>query len=40
MIGEIEGVLWSAIFTYRNQNIRIISIRKSRENEEDIYKSI
>lgn len=40
LIGEIEGVFWSAIFSYRNQNIRIISIRKSRENEKDIYKSI
>jgi uncharacterized DUF497 family protein len=29
--------LWCAIYTIRNQNIRIISVRRARENEESIY---
>lgn len=40
LIGKINNVFWSAIFTIRNDNIRIISVRKSRKNEKDIYKSI
>jgi uncharacterized DUF497 family protein len=36
LIAMLAGVCWSAIFTKRN-NIRIISIRKSRENEKALY---
>jgi uncharacterized protein len=34
-----EGVYWSAIFTLRGKAIRIISARKSRDNEKEIYNS-
>ncbi len=37
LIAMLEGVCWSAIFAKRNKNIRIISVRKSRENEKAIY---
>jgi hypothetical protein len=40
LIGKINDIFWSAIFTIRNDNIRIISVRKSRNYEKDIYKSI
>ena len=39
VIGKIEGKLWSAIFTYRNEQIRLISIRRSRREEVAIYES-
>ncbi len=39
VIGKIENKLWSAIITYRNENIRIISVRRSRTGERDIYES-
>jgi uncharacterized protein len=29
--------IWSAIFTMRKNTIRIISVRKSRKNEKEIY---
>ena len=34
-----EG-LWSAIYTMRNKKIRIISVRKSRNDEKEIYDSL
>lgn len=37
LIGKIEERYWSAIFTLRNQKIRIISVRRSRQNEKKIY---
>lgn len=40
LVAKIGKDFWSAIYTIRNENIRIISVRKSRENEKDIYKSI
>jgi len=36
-IAEFNNVIWSAVITYRNHRIRIISVRKSRENEKKIY---
>ena len=39
LIGKIHDKMWSAIFTIRNKKIRIISVRRSRKNEEKIYKS-
>jgi len=40
LIAILDDVIWSAIFTKRNKNIRIISVRKSRKNEKEIYKSL
>lgn len=37
LIAKKEGEIWSAIFTVRNEKIRIISVRKSRKNEKEIY---
>jgi len=33
----IGGKHWSAIITYRQQRIRIISMRRSRQEEIDLY---
>lgn len=37
LIAELDGIIWSAIFTIRTKNIRLISVRKSRKNEKEIY---
>ena len=37
LIAELDGTIWSVVFTIRNRNIRIISVRKSRKNEKEIY---
>jgi len=39
LIGKWNKKLWSAIFTIREMKIRLISVRRARENEEQIYKS-
>ncbi|MGB5573561.1 MAG: BrnT family toxin [Thermoanaerobaculia bacterium] len=39
LIGAIEGRHWSAIITYRSDRIRIISVRRSRSEEVDLYES-
>lgn len=40
VIGEINGRCHTAIITYRNDIIRIISVRKSRDKEIELYESI
>mgnify|MGYP003393097336 CR=1 FL=1 len=37
VVGYIDESLWSAIITYRDKNIRIISVRRSRIEEVRIY---
>ena len=39
VIGKMGPKHWSAIVTYRNDNIRIISVRRSRIEEVDLYES-
>jgi uncharacterized protein len=39
VIGKIDGRHWSGIITYRNEHIRIISVRRSRKEEIEIYES-
>ena len=39
VIGKISEKHWSAVITYRSENIRIISVRRSRKEEIDIYES-
>ncbi len=39
VIGKIAGKHWSGIITYREETIRIISVRRSRKEEVDIYES-
>ncbi len=38
-IGIIESRHWSAIFTVRNGRIRLISVRRSRREEIELYES-
>jgi hypothetical protein len=38
-IGMIGAKHWSAVITYRDSNIRIISVRRSRDEEVAIYES-
>ncbi len=39
VIGRIAGRHWSGIITYRSENIRIISVRRSRDEEIVLYES-
>ncbi len=39
VIGLIYEKYWSAVFTYRGTNIRIISVRRSRTEEVALYES-
>jgi uncharacterized protein len=37
VIGMIEGKHWSGVITYRGDKVRIISVRRSRKEEVEIY---
>jgi uncharacterized DUF497 family protein len=37
VIGRISDKYWSSIITYRGENIRIISVRRSRKEEIILY---
>ncbi len=39
VIGMIVGKHWSGVITYRDDRIRIISVRRSRKEEVEIYES-
>ena len=39
VIGKIADKYWSGIITYRGEKIRIISVRRSRKEEVEIYES-
>lgn len=39
MIGQIAGKHWSAIITHRRDRVRIISVRRSRNEEKELYES-
>lgn len=39
VIGKISDKYWSSIITYRKERVRIISVRRSRQEEIDIYES-
>jgi hypothetical protein len=40
VIGKIDDRCWSAVITYRGENIRIISVRRSRDEETALYESL
>ena len=40
VVGMIGGKHWSAVITYRGENIRLISVRRSRKEEVAIYESL
>jgi uncharacterized DUF497 family protein len=39
VVGRIGGKRWSAVITYRQARIRIISVRRSRGEERALYES-
>lgn len=39
VIGRLRGTTWSGIVTYRAERVRIISVRRSRKEEIEIYES-
>lgn len=39
VIGKVAGKHWSGVITYRNNNLRIISVRRSRKEEVEMYES-
>ena len=39
VIGRIGAKHWSAIVTYRDEKVRIISVRRSRKEEIELYES-
>jgi len=40
VLGQIDSKNYTAIITYRDASIRIISVRRSREKETKLYESI
>ena len=39
ILAQYNGKHWSAVITYRAKNIRIISARRSRKNEVELYEN-
>jgi uncharacterized DUF497 family protein len=39
VIGKINDTLWSAVITYRGEQVRIISVRRSRDEERKLYEN-
>jgi len=39
IVGKIDGEHWSAVITYRQETIRLISVRRSRQEEIELYES-
>jgi len=39
LVGKIDQKHWSAVITRRGENIRLISVRRSRDEEVTIYES-
>jgi len=39
VVGKIGGKHWAGIVTYRNENLRIISLRRARNEEIELYES-
>jgi uncharacterized DUF497 family protein len=37
LVAQLDGKLWSAIYTFRSERIRLISVRRSREDEASQY---
>jgi uncharacterized DUF497 family protein len=37
LIAAVEGKMWTAIYTMRNDVIRVISVRRAREREVKLY---
>ena len=39
LIATLENKYWSVIYTLRNKKVRLISVRRSRKEEEELYES-
>ena len=39
LIAELDKRLWSAVYTHRHSKIRIISVRRSRKREKELYET-
>lgn len=39
VVGKIDGRHWSAVITYRDNTIRLISVKRSRTEEIGLYES-
>ncbi len=39
VVGRIHNEIWTAVITYRHENIRIISVRRARPKEIKAYKT-
>lgn len=39
LIGRIDALCWPAVITYRQGQVRIISVRRSRGEEVELYES-
>lgn len=39
VVGQIDGAFWTAIITYREERIRVISVRRSRDEEKKAYEA-
>lgn len=39
IVGKIAGKHWSAVYTFRCEHVRIISARRSRKEEVELYES-
>jgi uncharacterized protein len=37
LIGRLDGKVWTAVFTVREQAVRIISVRRARKGEVSLY---
>ena len=37
LLAQTEGKIWAAVFTRRGENIRLISVRRARDNEKADY---
>lgn len=39
LVAELGGKIWTAVFTRVEENVRIISVRRARDYEREIYNS-
>ena len=37
LLAQMAGWVWAAVFTRRGDNIRLISVRRAREKEKELY---
>ena len=39
VIGKLQKKIWTAIYTIRSESFRIISVRRARKKEEELYEN-